>query len=1049
MSLVNFGLVEIGVALGYLNRDELTKEKFIDNPFGEGKVYKTGDLVSLLPNGAINYIGRIDNQVKLRGFRIELSEIDNKILEFPNIKESITIVYSNTICSYIITKTDISLKDLKKHLSEELPAFMVPSFITVLDALPLNINGKVDKKRLPLPAFADSNKDIVAPRNNIDKIIIEELQKILKIDNISIKDSFFGIGGDSLNAITLCTHLSSILSVSISVKDVFDNPVIENLSDVIASKSGNDLNKTIPKSENKAFYPLSSAQKRIYYANAVTGNNSIVYNVSGGILFKNILAPTKVQDALNKLVEMHSSFRTVFSYKDGEPVQIIKDNVQISFEIEHTTLDAQKLVDSFPKPFNLEKAPLLRAKLYILEDSSSLLLLDTHHIIVDGSSLAIIFRDFCKLYNGETVNKNELKYVDYAIWEKEFISSDKISPLKEFWANKFKGQDFTALNLPYDYPLSNIKSYKGDRTSITLSDEEFASIEALAKSNNVSTYAIFLSALYVLLYKYTSQENIVIGSPFAGRSFSEIQNLVGMFVNNIVLNKTIENVEFTDFLKSVHIDVLDAISNQPYPYELLQKDLNLGANSSLLDVMFTFQNIDLERPEIDGIKANILTANTHTSKFNLWFEIVPETKTFNLEFNTDLFKMNTAKSILEHYIFILEQIVNNQNLKLNDFNMITPEEDKLLNKFNDTSMPINDDTVASLIESVVRQNPNKIAVVCDDKSLTYEKLNRYSNSLAHYLINFGIKPNDIVCIMTNRSLETIVCMLGILKAGAAFFNVDPTYPVSRTKYYIEDSKTKYVLTQRELKDKVKSIENCIEIDLDNKDIYGSNLGNPNIKTNPNDLSYIIYTSGSTGTPKGVMLNQVGFANMAKSMTYALDYLRDGKDHTIASVTSTPFDIFVYEIFVSLTHGMKVVMANNEEHRNPKLLDRLIKKHGVDVMTVTPSLMKINYDNREKNSSLALVKNMVFGGEPLPQKFIDDLHALCSDITIFNIYGPSEITILSNVQNLNGEKEITVGPPTKNTQIHILDKDMNRVPIGVVGEIYISGTQVGLRLYWKA
>ncbi len=464
--------------------------------------------------------------------------------------------------------------------------------------------------------------------------------------------------------------------------------------------------------------------------------------------------------------------------------------------------------------------------------------------------------------------------------------------------------------------------------------------------------------------------------------------------------------------------------------------------------MFTFQNIDLERPEIDGTKADILDANTNTAKFNLWFEIVPASKTFNLEFNTDLFKTNTAKSILEHYIFILKQIENNQNLKLNDFNMITPKEAELLAKFNDTVMPINDDTVANLIESVVRQSPNKTAVVCDDKSLTYEELNRYANSLAHHLINFGIKPNDIVCIMTNRSLETIVCMVGILKAGAAFFNVDPTYPVDRTKYYIEDSKTKYVLTQKELKDRVKSIENCIEIDLDNKSIYGKNFENPNVKPKSTDLSYIIYTSGSTGTPKGVMLNQVGFANMAKSMTYALDYLRDGKDHAIASVTSTPFDIFVYEIFVSLTHGMKVVMANNEEHRNPKLLDSLIRKHGVDVMTVTPSLMKINYDNREKNSALALVKNMVFGGEPLPQKFVDDLHALSSDITIFNIYGPSEITILSNVQNLDGEKEITVGPPTKNTQIHILDKDKNRVPIGVVGEIYISGTQVGLRLYWK-
>ena len=337
---------------------------------------------------------------------------------------------------------------------------------------------------------------------------------------------------------------------------------------------------------------------------------------------------------------------------------------------------------------------------------------------------------------------------------------------------------------------------------------------------------------------------------------------------------------------------------------------------------------------------------------------------------------------------------------------------------------------------------NDVAVICDDKFLTYKELNERANSLAHYLISKGVKPNDIIAIMTNRSLETIVCMLGILKAGAAFLNVDPTYPIDRTEYYINDSKIERVLTQKELRERVAQIKNSIEIDLDNTEIYGKHTSNPNVSVKETDLSYIIYTSGSTGTPKGVMLNQIGMSNMVQAMTKVLDYLKEGNKHAIASVTSTPFDIFVYEIIVSLTHGLKVVMANNAEHRNPKLLDALIKKYNVDVMTVTPSLMKINYDNREPDTALARVKNMVFGGEPLPEKFVQDLRALADDITIYNIYGPSEITILSNVQNLNGEKEITIGPPILNTQIYILDKNMKQVPIGVIGEIYIGGIQVG-------
>ena len=416
--------------------------------------------------------------------------------------------------------------------------------------------------------------------------------------------------------------------------------------------------------------------------------------------------------------------------------------------------------------------------------------------------------------------------------------------------------------------------------------------------------------------------------------------------------------------------------------------------------------------------------------------------TINVEYCTKLFKKETIENLFEHYLYMLTDIIENVDAKIKDIDIITPKENKLLEKFNATDGEINNDTTAYLIEKQVDENPNNIAVICEDKVLTYKQLDDKANSLANYLIKIGVKSNDIVCIMTNRSLETIVAMYAVLKAGGAFLNVDPTYPVDRTKYYIESSRSQYVLTQKELKDRVKEIPNCIEIDLDNN-IYQENKDRPKVNIKMEDLSYIIYTSGSTGVPKGVMLNQVGLTNMAKAMTKALDYLHDGKVHTLLSVTSTPFDIFVYEIIVSLTHGQRIVMANNAEHRNPKLLEKLMEKYNTDVMTVTPSLMKIVYDNRSENSPLRLVKNMVFGGEPLPEKFVKDLKALADDITVFNIYGPSEITVLSNVQNLNGEPEITTGPPIMNTQIHILDKNLNRVPIGVVGEIYISGIQVGV------
>lgn len=412
-----------------------------------------------LPDGNIFYIGRIDSQVKLRGFRIELGEIDSRILSYHGIKESVTVVINNSICSYVVLKENVALDELKKYLSSTLPTFMVPSFIIELDSLPLNISGKIDKRALPSPLETNYNKEIILPRNELDKIIINELEDLLKIKNVSISNNFFELGGDSLNAISLSTRLSSKLNIYLTVKDIFENPIIENLSNKINAITDSCNHSSISKSIIATSYPLSYAQKRIYYASTISGKNSIVYNTCGGLLFDSILNKSKIETALNELIEMHPSFRTIFTYESGELSQSLLDDVSITLETEHTSVNPQELVDNFPKPFDLSKAPLLRAKLCILDNSKSLLMLDSHHIILDGTSFAVVFRDFCKLYNGETVNSPKLDYTDYAVWEKEFLSSPEFETMNAFWVNKFKDKEFTPLNLPYDYPLSNIKSF--------------------------------------------------------------------------------------------------------------------------------------------------------------------------------------------------------------------------------------------------------------------------------------------------------------------------------------------------------------------------------------------------------------------------------------------------------------------------------------------------------------------------------------------------------------------------------------------------------------
>jgi amino acid adenylation domain-containing protein/thioester reductase-like protein len=922
---------------------------------------------------------------------------------------------------------------------------MVPSYIIILEKFPLSQSGKINKRALPEIIY--DNKNIVKPSTKLENELHNIICKLINLNTISVTDNFFDLGMDSLLAIRLSLEIYELYSKNLNITDLYKYNTIQLLANYLDTLEDNSQLLEIKKYPEEPNYELSSAQKRIYYATKLSGEISLLYNVSGGLLIHTRLDKDKVQNIFNILIKENSIFRTYFKLENNVPKQFVAKNVTLNIStFEHDAsekVSIKKLINDFPKFFDFDFVPLLRVELHYI-GNSSLILIDTHHIIMDGTSFNIFINKFCNLYNEIYDDEPTIEYKDFSIAENNFIGSDKLEPLRDYWSKRYENFEIPVINLPYDFSKSDAKTFKGEKVYYHFEKSLMDKVNKLANSLNVSSYMLFLSCLYLLLYKYTGQETLVVGSPTEARNNAKLRNLIGNFVNNIALNIDINpELSFENLICQVKESVLGALSNSTYPYDLLVKDLKIPSNVSLFDVVLTYQNeVDYSKLSIDGNKVEVIPANNGTSKFDLTFEVEPSTCNLNIEYNSDLFKINTIDSLFEHYIHILDTVSENLSVPVKDIDIATTKEKMLLSIFNGTDDVINDDTVVSLFEEQVKLNPDNIAVICDDKSLTYSELNKKANSLAHLLIERGIHTNDIVCVMTNRSMETIICMLGILKAGAAFLNLDPTYPTERTQYYISNAKAQYVLTQRCLKDTVKEFENCIEIDLDN-DFYNYNFKNPNVAVEPNDLSYIIYTSGSTGTPKGAMLNQVGFANMTKAMTKVLEYLKDGNKHCLVSVTSTPFDIFVYEIIVSLTHGLKVLMANNAEHRNPILLDALIKKYNADVMTVTPSLMKINYDNRIEPSALSNIKHMVFGGEPLPEKFVNDLRKLSEGVTIYNIYGPCEITILSNVQKLNDGDEITIGPPIMNTQIHILDKYGNRVPIGVVGEIYISGIQVGL------
>ena len=1032
-----------GVGIGYLNDSEKTSASFVQDIFDTNKkMYSTGDIAYWNEDGTLSFIGRRDKQIKLHGYRIELSEIDCVMETHPIISKSLSIVSNGKIINYFISSEQINSETIKLYLKDKLPFYMIPSFFINIDSFPVTINGKIDIKALPVPSYAENT--YIAPRNEIENILSSIWCKLFNKDKISITDNFFDLGGDSLVAIKLQTEALKF-NLNINYQNIFETPNIKELSKHIQTSTNNI--KKINKAEKQKYYPLSSAQTRIYYSSNLD-NNSTLYNTAGGIIVDKLLDMDKLQLCFNTLIKRHDALRTCFEIVNGEVVQIINDTLDFKLNLdEANTNDLNKIYSEFIKPFDLSKAPLFRTKLVKLKDNKMLFLLDMHHIISDGTSIGILLQELCDLYNGNELAEKQIDYKDFTLWEKEQFENKDFKSSKEYWVNNFK-DEIPLLNMPTTYSRPSIQSFEGSNYHTILSKEIYNKVNNIAKKLNITPYMLMLSCYYILLSKYTSQDDIVIGTPIVGRELPDLSNMLGVFVNTLALrNKIDSSLSFEKFSNIIKNNCLNSFKNQSYPFDILVKDLKINRDTSrnpLFDVVFVYQSNGYPEINFKDVKAEYFVPYSNMSKFDLTLEILPINNEYKLRFEycTKLFDEEFIQRLSSHYINILNAVLENNEIKIADIDMLSKEErNQILYDFNNIEEPTNNDTFISLFEEQVNKHPNNIALICDDKSLTYSELNKKANSLSHFLINNGIKQNDIVAIMTDRSLETIICMLGILKAGAAFVNMDPTYPIERTTYYLNDCKAKCVLKQKHLNLPINNFNNIYEIDLNNK-LYNTNTENPNININLQSLSYIIYTSGSTGTPKGVVLNHIGLANMCKAMTRVLDYLKEGPKHTLLSVTSTPFDIFVYEIVVPLSHGMKIVLANNAEHRNPKLVDALIRKYNTDVMTVTPSLMKINYDNREPDSALALVKNMVFGGEPLSEKFVRDLKNLSSDITIYNIYGPSEITVLCNVQNLDGEKEINIGPPILNNKIYILDSNMNPVPVGLSGEIYIGGIQVG-------
>jgi len=1065
----------VGVARGYLNQEELTKERFLPNPFARRKdgrdkcnsiMYKTGDLVRLLEDGNIEYIGRNDFQVKIRGYRIELPEIESIISNYKGVKQAVVLAKEHNNSKYLVayytaTKS-INEKKLINHLTKELPEYMVPSDFIEVDEFKLTVNGKLNTKVLPEPEFKSESYE--APTSELQEKLCEVYQEVLKVDCVGISDDFFKMGGNSILAITLAHKLSNALSLNVNVTDIFTFKTIESLIE-----NGLHHNKVHIPVLHQDKTPLSFAQQRLYFIDKYE-DGSNAYNIPMTIELLDTTDIEIFKQAISSIFNHQNILRTIIIEDDDANTYQKVSNKELVFH--ESTMDSREMFDTKVKEdvnriFNLNNEVPIYVAIYRVDDSIYMLI-NIHHIAFDGWSTKIFFKELYNYYYHYKDNTplelpiRTIDYKDFALWQKDYLQEEELQTQYNYWEDKL--QDVEPVTLATDYQRPKTISYEGENYYLSLDDKLSKDLTELAKDKGVTPYTLLLSAFNILLSKYSNQEDITIGSPTASRHFKQLEDIIGVFVNTLAIrNQVNSNESFSSLLDSVEESVIQAQSHQDIPFEHIVDRLDIERDTSrhpVFDIMFTLQNFAPRTTGKDKLFSIYDSDCYKIAKFDLELSIVQENnESLHLLFNyaTSLFKLSTIEKIASMYIRILEQIVFNPFIYISDITLLEEEEYKQLVYLNNqTDVEHPDSTIHELFVAQAKLTPNNVALVYEDKNLTYKELDSLTNSLARAIqekyreqSSKTLQADTPIALCLDRSIDIIISIIATLKAGGAYVPIDPNFPDDRIAYILEDTNTALVLTQSHLKDNLQkivteheSIKNqlsLIPIDTFDYQTY-SDAELPSISTE-NSLAYLIYTSGTTGRPKGTMVEHGGVVNLIEWYTNSFEF--DDKSSTVI-VSSLSFDLTQKNIFSMLKSGGKIVLPQSN-HLDANEVYSLISQHKCTFLNCAPSAFYTLVEpNMAPYEPLQSLKYLFLGGESIDFERIN-LWLQTTDTLLVNSYGPTECSDVVSAYTLKDieleQDFIPIGRPINNTRLYVLDANLNLVPKGVIGELYIAGKGV--------
>lgn len=1054
-----------GLAYGYLNRPDLTAEKFIAHPYATNsgaRIYRTGDLGRRLVSGQLEILGRIDQQLKLRGLRIEPAEIETVLSAHHAVREAVVIAREDApndkrLVAYITSRNgEPSAAELRAYLRDRLPEYMEPAAFVFLDELPLTRNGKVNRKALPAPeARVDTGVEFAAPQTEVEHLLAGLWRDVLAMEGFGINDDFFELGGNSLLGTQLLARIRDTLNVELPLRSLFEKPTIAGLAaavEAVRYEEQISLGPQIERISRDNELPLSFAQQRLWFIYQLDPANR-AYNIRGGIRLQGELNVAALERSLNEIIRRHEVLRTSFRAVDGRPFQVIEPSLTLPLPVidlralpadEREAKAKQIAIDEAERVFDLSHCPLMRLQLFRLDEQDHALAYSLHHIVCDGWSMGILVNEISLLYmafsTGAASPLPELpiQYADFAHWQQQWLTGEVLDTQLSYWQKQLEGAP-AEINLPADYQRPAARTYRGARYSMALPADLAQSLRDLSQQEGVTLFMTLLAAFQILLAKYTGQKDIVVGSDIANRNVSATQEMIGFFVNQIVLRTDVsDDPDFLALLERVRDTALEAYAHQDLPFEKLveamepERHLN---RSPLFQVKFLLQNTPQDSElSLRGLTLRPFNFNIEASTFDLLLSMLDTEGGIagTFEYNTDLFAEATVKRLGEHFRSLLETIVANPWQRVSELQFLSmAERNQLLFEWNDTGVEYSSDKcIQQLFEAQVERTPDATALVFANERLTYRQLNARANQLAHHLRQSGVEQETLVGLCVERSVEMIVGLLGTLKAGAAFLPLDPGYPLERLSFMIEDARIPVLLTQEALLEKLPAHwVQTICLDSDWETIAAQSEENIDGAAVPENLAYVIYTSGSTGRPKGVMVQHGGLCNMVEAQIKAFAVVPESR---VLQFASFSFDASVSEVFMALASGAGLYLASRESLMPGPPLLKLLRENEITTVTLPPSVLAVMDEDE-----LPALQTIVVAGESCPPEIVERWG---KGRRFIDAYGPTEDTVCATLAQLDGTR-VTIGRPIANNQIYILDAGLQPVPAGVYGELHIGG--VGL------